>query len=69
MLGKNNHVNLTVHVIIRVHVSVFHDFKTPKGESAARARSVLIVKTLIMCTLSIIVSNLFSGQTSFCLVS
>jgi len=38
-------------------LSVFHNIKMAKGAITARARSVLIVKKLNKCTLSILVSN------------
>ena len=48
-------------------VSVF-TIKRPKGMSAARARGLLIVKTLNKCILSSLVSNLFLDRQSmyFC---
>jgi len=48
------------YVIVRVHFgSFFIDIVMPMGASAAIARGVLIVKKLIKCSPSIIVSNLF----------
>jgi len=43
-------------LVIVYIVQFLHDIKMPKGASAVRARSLLIVKKLNKCTLKILLS-------------